>query len=230
MSSLPGAVIFDFDGVICDSEPLHYKALNKVFNLHGVDVPEAVHREKYLGFNDLENIRAVNEDYDMGLDDGRVDELMKKKSVIFAELASREARMFDGVEQFVSMLKQEAIETAICSGALLEDIEIMLDGTAISDSFDIIVAADHVTKGKPDPEGYLLCLEKLNEKFSRPLTPAECVVVEDSRWGLEAARSAGMHTIAVTTTYDRDQLTSLADMVVENLGSLDRYKLGGICG
>lgn len=90
------AVIFDFDGVIADSEELHYKALNAVFGRYGVDVPKSVHWEKYLGYTDQENIEAVSRDYGMGLDAGGVKRVMAEKKALFEEMARREAVIIEG--------------------------------------------------------------------------------------------------------------------------------------
>lgn len=223
------AVIFDFDGVIADSEELHYKALNEVFKRYGVDVPKSVHWDKYLGYTDQENIEAVNRDYSMGLDAADVARLMKEKKVLFEDLARREAVIIPGVEEFIRRLVAAQIRLAICSGALRSDIQIMLDGAGFADVFEVIVSAEDVRKGKPEPEGYLLALEKLNHR-GPALTAADCVVIEDSHWGLEAAAAAGMCPIAVTTTYRREELQGKARMVVRRLDELNVDDIRKICG
>lgn len=224
------AVIFDFDGVVCDSETQHYRALNEVFKRYGVDVPKAVHWDKYLGYTDLENIEAVNRDYAMGLDATGVHKLMAEKKQAFEELVRTENLVIDGVEAFVRMLVQNGVRRAICSGALRSDILLMLNGSGFSDAFETIVSADDITKGKPDPEGYLLALERLNKAGRGVVKASECVVIEDSHWGLEAAKAAGMHPVAVTNTYPRRELDAKAELVVDNLGSVSIEALLALCG
>ena len=222
------AVIFDFDGVVCDSELLHYKALNAVFNQHGVDIPKEVHWQTYLGYSDLDNIVAVNADYDMGLSDDQVQQLIEQKKVIFDDLISKERVIIDGVGEFIRRLIDAGIRRAICSGALRSDIDIMLAGTEFQDAFEVIVTADEVTHGKPDPEGYLLALEGLNQS-GEPVKANECVVIEDSHWGLEAAAAAGMHPVAVTNTYTRDTLDGKAERIVDRLDELFIEDLQHLC-
>ncbi len=224
------AVIFDFDGVVSDSEMLHYKALNQVFADYGVDVPKEVHWQKYLGYSDLENVIAVSRDYDMNLTQDQVKEIVRQKGVIFDELAANETTIIAGVTEFIDMLKSNGIRMAVCSGALLSDIEVMLKDSDLAPAFETIVAADHVTKGKPDPEGFLLALELLNESCDDKILPAQCIVIEDSHWGLEAAAAAGMHRIAVTNTYPATQLAPFAEKVVENLNELTIEHLRHLCG
>lgn len=223
------AVIFDFDGVICDSELLHYKALNAVFNRYGVDVPKAVHWDKYLGYTDRENIEAVNADYRMGLDDAGMQRLMAEKKDVFDEMARTESLIIEGVAPFVRMLVEHDIDRAICSGALRSDIDLMLDDSGLAEAFKIIVTADNVTKGKPDPEGYLLALDKLRAATGKDIAPADCAVIEDSHWGLEAATAAGMHPIAVTNTYSRAELLQKAELVVDRLDTISADTLRKLC-
>ena len=127
------------------------------------------------------------------------------------------------------MLKQDGLRLAVCSGALLGDIKLMLAGTDMADMFDIIVAADHVHKGKPDPEGFLLTLQKLNKAGPEQIGPGDCVVIEDSPWGLKAAAAAGMHTVAVANSYPAGHLAELAQKVVGRLNELTISDLQSVC-
>ena len=94
--------------------------------------------------------------------------------------------------------------------------------------FEVIVSAEQAAKGKPAPDGFLITLEKLNEKAHELIKANQCVVIEDSRWGLEAAKSAGMHTVAVTNSYGADEL-KLAEIVVDSLSELTIDDLRGLC-
>ena len=222
------AVIFDFDGVVCDSELLHYKALNAVFNKYGVDISKEEHWQTYLGYSDLDNIAAVNRDYDMGLSEEQVRQLIDEKKTIFDDLITKERVIIDGVSEFIQRLVDADIRRAICSGALRSDIELMLSGTEFQDAFEVMVTADDVTHGKPDPEGYLLALEGLN-RSGDPVKANECVVIEDSHWGLEASAAAGMHPVAVTNTYGRDALDGKAERIVDRLDELFVEDLQTLC-
>lgn len=223
------AVIFDFDGVIADSEFLHYKALNKVFNLHGVHVPKDIHWEKYLGYTDIENIQAVSDDYNMNLTAVQIQELARQKAEFFKDLVREETAILDGVENLIELLRDHQIRRAVCSGAIREDIEQMLAGSDLMDAFEVIITAEDVQKGKPDPQGYLLALKRLNKDLKDPIKPGECVVIEDSHWGLAAAAAAGMHRVAVTNTYPAEQLRDKAEMIIARLDELTLDDLKNIC-
>ena len=223
------AVIFDFDGVVADSEALHYKALNAVFNRCGVDVPKDVHWQKYLGYSDRENIEAVNVDYGMQWDNAKVQVLIDEKKIVFDDLVVGGSIVIEGVAVFIQRLIDAGIRRAICSGALRSDIDLMLAGTDFKEAFEVIVSADDVKHGKPDPEGYLLALNKLNQNGPAPINANQCVVIEDSHWGLEAATAAGMHPIAVTNTYSRSELEREGRKVVDRLDELTIDNLHNLC-
>ncbi|MEN8128181.1 MAG: HAD family phosphatase [Planctomycetota bacterium] len=223
------AVIFDFDGVIADSEAMHYEALNAVFNRYELDMPKQVHWEKYLGYSDRENIEAVNVDYGMGWSDADIQKMIAEKKVVFDDLVAAGSVIIDGVATFIRRLIDGSVRIAICSGALRSDVDLMLAGVDFADAFEVIVTADDVTHGKPDPEGYLMALDKLNQNGSDRIKADQCIVIEDSHWGLEAAAAAGMNPIAVTTTYGADELTPKAKKVVDRLDELSIEDLQTVC-
>ncbi|HIJ67356.1 MAG TPA: HAD family phosphatase [Planctomycetes bacterium] len=223
------AVIFDFDGVIADSEPLHFSAFKETLSRYDVELTQKRYYNEYLGYTDNECAKAISADFDLGLDKAGIDRLVQAKTALFDNLVRAESTIIDGVCEFVDRIKGRGIRLAVCSGALLGDIELMLAGTDLTDTFEIIVAADHVQRGKPDPEGLLLVLQRLNETGPGDILPKDCVVIEDSRWGLEAASAARMHTIAVANTYPYEELKPLAEKTVERLDKLTLTDLQSIC-
>lgn len=224
------AVIFDFDGVIIDSELLHYQALNQAFGNCDVFVSKEEHWEKYLGYSDIENIEAVSQDYNKGWSAEDIEKIAAEKLVIFEKLVRQQATVIDGVADFIAMLVENGLRIGICSGALLSDIKLMLEYCDFAATFETIVAADHVKIGKPDPQGYLLTLSQLNDGSEQKILPGECVVIEDSQWGLAAAAKAGMHTIGVTNSYPRETIAGLAEKVVDKLSELSINDLRELCG
>lgn len=224
------AVIFDFDGVVADSEPLHFKAFNLALERLGVCISKEKYYSDYLGFSDKDCVRAVDKDNALGMRSADFDDLIERKGVFFDELVNSESSIIDGVAEFVGMLKQNSIRIAICSGALRDEIKMMLSMSGFADAFEFIVAADDVDKGKPDPEGYLMALGKLNATGDdAQITADECIVVEDSHWGLEAAGAAKMRRIGVANTYPVDELESFCEMTTGNLGNLTIEDLRNLC-
>ena len=224
------AVIFDFDGVVADSELLHYRALNSAFGLHGVKVPKDEYYERYLGYSDYECVEIVNEDYKIGLDGEGIERLIVHKTEVFNRLVEHDTAIIDGVVDFVEMLRANEIPMAVCSGGTQSDIALMVEGTELAGVFDPIISADDVKKGKPHPEGFELALRGLNDRAKERILAGQCVVIEDSHWGLEAAKGAGMHTVAVTNSYDAGHLGPYAEMVVNRLDEIKMCDLQGLCG
>jgi beta-phosphoglucomutase len=222
------AVIFDFDGVITDSEILHLRAFNEVLAQYNIEITEEVYYKDYLGFTDRDCFESVAGKNKLGLDSEQIENLIKQKNQIFEKLAATEATIFEGVPEFLQMLTDNKIRRAICSGALLVDIAPILEKSQLGPFFEEIVSAEQIEKGKPDPEGFLLALTRLNEGSQNSIAANECVVIEDSHWGLEAAKAAGMHTVAITNTYDAEQL-GMAEKIVERFSELRLNDLHEIC-
>ena len=222
------AVIFDFDGVIFDSEPLHFQAFNNALEKDGIEIPISKYYQNYLGYTDFECIEIISRDYSMGLDEKGVKDLSKRKCDAFEELVRQNRNIIKGVTELLELLKKESVRMAICSGAIAYDVKIMLEGSGLANHFEFVVSADDVKKGKPDAEGYLLSLKKLNDTCDENIAAGDCVVIEDSHWGIEAAQKAGMSTVAVTNTYAADEFKT-ADLVVERLDDLTMEQLHKLC-
>jgi beta-phosphoglucomutase len=222
------AVIFDFDGVITDSEVLHLRAFNQSLVPYGVEISSKDYYKNYLGFSDFDCYKALVDNGLLKIDEQQIDGIVKKKSKIFEELTKTEGRTIECVHEFLQMLEDNNIPMAICSGSLLVEIEVILEESGLRHFFTEIVSAEQVKKGKPHPEGFLLSLKKLNKKSRPPIAAGECIVIEDSHWGLQAGKAAGMHTIAVTNSYDAEQLT-LAEKIVSRLNELTIDELQQIC-
>jgi len=222
------AVIFDFDGVITDSEILHFRAFNQVLGQYGIELTKDDYYKTYLGFNDADCYKLLIGQGLLKTDKQQIKNLIEQKKRIFEQLAKAEGKMIEGVRDFLTMLEQNNISMAICSGALLTEVEMVLEDARLRHLFEVIVSGEQVKKGKPDPEGFLLSLQRLNENRENPITANQCIAIEDSHWGLEAAKAAGMHTIAVTNSYDAEQL-SMADKIVDQLNELSINDLQQLC-
>jgi len=222
------AVIFDFDGVITDSEVLHLRAFNQSLAPYGIEITTKDYYTTYLGFNDNDCYRLLVEKGLLKMDEREINAIMNEKRRIFEQLSKTEGKMIEGVRDFLTMLEQNNVPMAICSGSLLTEVEMVLEEARLRNLFEVIVSGEQVKKGKPDPEGFILSLQRLNESREHPITANQCIAIEDSHWGLEAAKAAGMHTIAVTNSYDAEQL-SMAEKIVARLNELSIDDLQQLC-
>ncbi|RMF24891.1 MAG: HAD family phosphatase [Deltaproteobacteria bacterium] len=217
-------VIFDFDGVIADDERLHLAGFQHALAAHGIELDEAEYFARYVGYDDRDGFRAILRDRGRSVGDEELGRLMAEKARVFRELVRERVRIFPGVRDLLEDLRRPPapVPTGIGSGALRAEVELVLRVAGLAGLFDAIVCADDVERGKPDPETYRRVAEKLGEK--RPgLMPQRCVVIEDTHAGLEAARRAGMVTVAVTNSHPAAELE--ADLVIASLEDLDRERL-----
>lgn len=222
------AVIFDFDGVITDSEILHLRSFNQVLAQYNIEIATQDYYKDYLGLTDFALLEQMVERGLLKVGEGEVKNIAEQKKQVFEKLAKTEGRIIEGVRSCLEMLERTDVLMAICSGALLAEIELILDEARLRHFFDVVVSAEQVKKSKPHPEGFLLALRKLNEKTTSPISASQCVAIEDSHWGLEAAKAAGMHTLAVTNSYDADQLKP-AEKIVSRLDELTIGDLQRLC-
>ena len=216
MPSWPTAVLFDFDGVIVNSEPLHFHAFHEVLRAEHIELTEQEYFGDLIGFDDRGAIKHLYATRNLPLEPKTLLRVMTRKSEAMMELIGR--RQFNalpGVEEFVRGLWRH-YPLAICSGALGQEIEAMLEAVSLRDCFSVIVAAEDCTVGKPDPQGYLMTVKLVGEKIKRPVRPADCLVVEDAPSVVKSVRAVGFRVLAVASTYPADKLGE-ANWVVKTL-------------
>jgi HAD superfamily hydrolase (TIGR01509 family) len=218
MPTWPCAILFDFDGVIVNSEPLHFHAFHEVLREEHIELTEEEYYRELIGFDDKGAFRHVFETHQRPLDPKTFLRVMTRKSEAMMELIQgRKYHALPGVEEFVRGLWRQ-YPLAICSGALREEIEAMLEGINLRDCFKVIVAAEDVTVGKPDPQGYLLTTRLLAEKTRTTLVPADCLIIEDAPTVIRSVRAAGFKVLGVATSYPLEKLSD-ANYAVKSLES-----------
>ena len=214
------AIVFDFDGVIANSEPLHFRAYERVLAREGVTLSEHDYFARYLGFDDVGAFEAIARDRGLGWTRRDVDALVARKAIELEALERDVSVLFPGAADAIARAAA-AVPIAIASGARGEEIRRVLRREQLATFFTAIVSAEDTPVSKPSPEPYLCALELLRATRGATIDAAHCVAIEDSRWGLESARGAGMRTIAVTNTYDKAALTAYADVVIPSLETFD---------
>lgn len=220
-SSRLRAVIFDLDGVLVDSEPLHMASFQKALGDLGKGLSEDIYKDRYLSLDDRGAFRNFYQDQKLPLDDAMLKSLIGRKSEMFDQLVESEGVLpFPAVPEFVMALTQR-YPLAVATGSLKKEAELLLESSGIRPHFEVIVSADDVAHGKPNPESYLKAVEdlNLNKDRTRPIRPEECVVIEDSKHVIAQIHSIGMKCIAVSTSYPAFELSG-ADLVVPAIAAL----------
>jgi HAD superfamily hydrolase (TIGR01509 family) len=223
------ALIFDCDGVIADNEPLHLAMFQRVLAEDGLTLTAKDYYDTYLGMDDKGCFGTFLARHDRPADAHRIAELIERKARYFNDALARELRLFPGVVALVTAAKGR-YPLAVASGALRHEIDLILAAGGLQSAFSAIVSAEDVTAGKPDPEGFRLALARINaaRPGTAPIGPRECVVIEDSIAGVEAARAAQMRCLAVTNSYAEVELRN-ADRVVAGLDQIGLADLEALC-
>lgn len=209
-------VIFDLDGVLINSEPLHCQAFQEVLGSYGVTVTDRDYYTNYIVYSDREVLER----------------LLPDRQSLDAAVAAKERRYWELVEAGVPpfqdglalLAKADGWRVGLATGSIRREAELALRSLGVRDRFHAIVAREDCRRGKPDPEPFLCAAERLK------LPACQCVVIEDTPGGVQAAKAAGMLAVAVTHTCPRSRLIG-ADLVVDNLESVDLdgiLALGGI--
>ena len=218
------AAVFDFDGVIVDSEPLHFRSLRDALATESVLITQAEYWDHLLAYDDRNSIRVAFERRGERPDADRLARVERVKVERFAELIP-EIPLFPGAREVIGALAAE-LPLAIASGARHEEIEVILAGIGLRDSFLAVVGAQDVSRSKPDPAPYLEAARRLESRVAG-LVPGECVAFEDSVPGVMSALGAGMKVIGVAHSYPAAKLRS-AHRVVDSLAALEPGSLGGL--
>ena len=212
------AVVFDFDGVLANSEPLHFRAFRDVLAEEGVALTERAYYDRYLGYDDVGAFRAIMADAKLSLGDPQLADLVARKARHLEQLERGGSILFPGAREAIMRMAGHG-PVAIASGALRLEILRVLEREGLRAYFPVVVAAEDTSASKPDPAPYARAVELLSGVAGSPITPGDCVAVEDSRWGLVSAKSAGLHTLAVTHSYPAGELEA-ADSVIDHLDQL----------
>ena len=215
-------VIFDFNGVIVDDEPIHLELFRAVLAEEGIALGDEDYHEKYLGYDDrgcfAVALAGAGRDREAN-DSAFITGLIERKAALYRAAINERYLLFPGVAELVRRLADK-YPLAIASGALRDEIEMVLERGDIRDCFRVIIAAEDVGACKPDPEAYVKALAALNAGERPTIHPGECLVIEDSIAGVDAAKRAGMRCLAVTNSYAAEELKE-ADWVTGSLAECD---------
>lgn len=206
------ALIFDMDGVILDSEPLHFEADKKALWEYGVEITDDI-LSNYVGAADAVMWAELKEIYNLK---DTVDELTEKQLAYKLEtFGAKELKTIDGIRELIGLLKGKGVKVGLASSSQRELIEKILKNLGIAGFFDVIVSGDDVSKSKPEPDIFLKASALLG------VAPDDCLVIEDSEHGVKAAKAAGVKCIGYINANSGNQDLSLADLRVFSIRDID---------
>ena len=226
--SMLRTVLFDFNGVLVDDEPIHLELFQKVLGEEGIELTAEDYYARYLAFDDRDCFTAALESAGEQVAPDRLSQLIARKSTYYhARIREQGFPVFPGAAELIAEVAAGAPMLGLVSGALRDEVEGALAQLGVRSHFKTIVTADDVSRSKPDPEGYRQALENLNALPPRPTPPVqphEVVAIEDSPVGMMAAMACALTTVGVAQTYPSERLAA-ADLVVDSVADLSLAKL-----
>ena len=210
------AVIFDLDGVLIDSEPLHCKADTRLLRELGAD-PPANYFDRFTGWTDAAMWEAIKTDYHLTKS---IDQLMKMQVPIKLNLLQEgDYKAIPGIAELLEEIKTAHLPIAIASSSPKIFIEAVVEKIGIKQYFKILISGEEIERSKPEPDIFLKAALLLN------VNPSECLVVEDSKSGTIAAKKAGMKCIGYQNFNSGNQDLSNADFIVNDIREIDIKKM-----
>ncbi len=211
------AIIFDLDGTLVDTEPLHFKGFSEVLAAEGIDLDREDYFRRLIGYNDRECFTTVLREHGRDVATPTIDALIARKAARYMELIHGEDLFYPAAQEFVRQCARR-FPIVLATGTLRAEAETILRRANLRELFIEIVAAEDVEHGKPAPDAFLMALHHLerHHEFGPPIQPRECIVIEDTAAGVEAARAASMKVLAIAHTLPAQALAN-ADLVRPSL-------------
>jgi HAD superfamily hydrolase (TIGR01509 family) len=210
------AIIFDFNGVICNDEPIHFQATTRVLSELGISLSDEEYNQNFLGCADRESFgKIITERSSKPVGKLEVEQLIARKSDYYLDVVSAGPPFVPGAIEFIREAAR-SYHLAIASGALRREIDFVLSAGGLIDFFPVVISADDNSYSKPHPHVY----QRVLEKMGRGLLPADCVAIEDSARGVASAKNAGMKCLALTTTLSHEVLSN-ADWILPGFPPLE---------
>ncbi len=205
-------VIFDMDGVVVNNHHFHFKAWMEFAHKYNFQLDESIYRTDFNGKTNSDLFKNIF---------GDISELQKEnysieKEANYRKLYKDEMKPHIGLVNFLNHLKENHFKIALGTSAPKPNVDFTLDNLKLREYFDVIIDGSDVTKGKPDPEVYLKCSEKLF------LSPEQCLVFEDSIAGLMSGRNAGCQIVGVATSHKREELAPIVNFIIDDFSDFKK--------
>lgn len=224
-------VLFDFNGVIINDESIHEQLIADILIRENLRPDSDDYQCFCLGKSDricLKDLlkcrgRIVTDDY--------LNKLIQQKTKAYQEklLQLESLPIYPGLAEFLAQLQQQQLVIGLVTGALKQEAELVLEKSSLKSYFSVIIAEEDIITSKPEPDGYLLAVTKINQQYpDLHLQPYECLVIEDTYPGIEAAKRAGMQVVGIAHTYPLHMLQRRANWTVDYLADIELERINQV--
>ncbi|MBD6620603.1 HAD family phosphatase [Komarekiella sp. 'clone 1'] len=218
------AVLFDFNGVIINDEPIHLQLIDEILVQENLQPQRVDERQASLGRSDRACFQQLFANRGRVVSENYLTQLLYRKAQAYVlELEKIEKLpLYPGLEDLIFQVRSRNLKLGLVSGAIRKEIELVLSRANLAEYFKIIIAGDDITTSKPEPDGYLLAVKRLNQEFpALNLQPQECLAIEDTPAGVQAAKRAQMQVVGVANTYPFHMLQRYCNWTVDYLSDLE---------
>ena len=215
------AIAFDLDGTLSDTEPLHFEAFKEVLRPAGIDIPREEYFSRLIGLNDHDCFALLLSEHGQDASEEHVARLIERKAGVYGAMIAERDVLYPGAAEFVRRCALR-FPLILVTGTLHAEAETILQRADLRGLFVDLIAAEDTARGKPEPDGFLTALGRLGF-ILRPhpsIVAAECLAIEDTAAGIEAAHRAGMPVLALSHTTSADDLRA-ADLIRPSIGETD---------
>lgn len=215
------AIIFDLDGTLVDTEPLHFAAFNEILRPEGIEIGPDEYSARLIGYNDHDCFAAVLREHRKDAGEQHIADLIARKTTVYQAMVAEREVLYPGAEKFVRD-SAGRFPLLIATGTLRAEAEAILRRAKLRDLFLDIIAAEDVERGKPEPDGFIAALGRIGFVLRQrdPVLAEECLVVEDTPAGIEGAHRAHMKVLALCHSASAEDLAA-ADVVRASILDLD---------
>lgn len=223
------AVLFDFNGVIINDEPIHQRLTEQLMLGENMVLKKGEYQQVCLGRSDCSCLRDLLATRGRVVSEEYLTQLVNRKAQAYVQEIEKIEKLplYPGLEDVIFQMRSQNLKLGLVSGAIRQEIELVLQRAQLAEYFSVVVAGDDITTSKPKPDGYLLAVERLNQQFpDLNLQPQECLVIEDTPSGITAAKRSHMEVVGVANTYPFHMLQRCCNWTVDYLHDLelDRVK------
>jgi HAD superfamily hydrolase (TIGR01509 family) len=223
------AIIFDLDGTLTDTEPLHLDAFNQVLRERGLEIPPEEYFARMVGLDDRDCFTMVLREHGRSADAAALSAMIARKTLAYTAMIRSRDVVRPGAERFVRACAQR-FPLMVATGTLRAEAELILGRAGLRELFLDVLGAEDAGRGKPAPDIFIAALGRLGYLLRQhdPVKPRQCLVVEDTPAGIAAARAAGMRVLAIAATVAAPALGD-ADFVSSGLETVDLDRILRAC-